>query len=198
MRTWPSRPIAILGIAFLVGFVSACAATDPPAYTDAGTTTETRVAQSNLVADTAGTAAATDTNLVNPWGLAHSLNGPWWISDNGTGLSTVYDSNGASQNIKVTIPPPPGAMAGTTAAPTGVVFNNAPAQNGTPAFGGDVFIFATEDGTVAGWQMGNAATLRINNAASRFSGSSTSSGGAPTRRRRRPAASSRRASPSAS
>ena len=44
--------------------------------------------QTNLVADQSGAAAATDANLVNPWGMARSSGSPWWLSDNGTGLST--------------------------------------------------------------------------------------------------------------
>ena len=63
--------------------------------------------QHNLVSDLPGLADVTDTNLVNPWGISFSATSPFWISDNGPGLSTVYNSTGAIQSLVVTIPPPP-------------------------------------------------------------------------------------------
>src|ERR1041384_8256806 len=47
--------------------------------------------QTNLVSDVSGLAPITDPHLVNPWGLARSATNPWWVADNGTGLSTLYD-----------------------------------------------------------------------------------------------------------
>src|SRR3954471_7261809 len=47
-------------------------------------------AQTNLVSNIPGLAAFTDPNLVNPWGIAASATSPFWISDNGTGVSTLY------------------------------------------------------------------------------------------------------------
>ena len=55
--------------------------------------------QNNLVSDITGLADNLDSNLVNPWGIASSPTGPFWISDNGTGVSTVY--NGAGQPFPV-------------------------------------------------------------------------------------------------
>ncbi len=113
--------------------------------------------QTNLVSDgSVGSppAANVDPNLVNPWGLSHSTGSPFWISDNGKGVSTLY--NGAGQPFPVgspmvvTIPPPPGSPVGTVSAPTGQVFNSF--SSTSPAFNRDVFIFATEDGTIAGWR----------------------------------------------
>ena len=105
--------------------------------------------QTNLVSDIPGLAPTTDPLTVNPWGITRSGTSPWWIADNGTGVSTIYNGAGvASQN------PPgvqfvvhiPNAPSGTgTASPTGVVFN------GTADFGGKRFIFAAEDGTISGW-----------------------------------------------
>jgi uncharacterized protein (TIGR03118 family) len=114
--------------------------------------------KTNLVSDTPGLALVTDPNLVNPWGLAlNPSNGVFWVADNGTGVSTLYDGNGqpapAGSPLVVTIPPPNGSPAGTTAAPTGIVFSNGPgfsvSKSGKtgPAF----FVFATEDGTISGW-----------------------------------------------
>jgi uncharacterized protein (TIGR03118 family) len=79
--------------------------------------------------------------------------GPWWVADNGTGLSTLYDGSGNVQSLVVTIPPPMGSPDGTTSTPTGIVFNGGGGfnvSNGTTS-GSSVFIFATEDGTIAGW-----------------------------------------------
>jgi uncharacterized protein (TIGR03118 family) len=108
--------------------------------------------QRNLVSDITGTATTTDSNLVNPWGIAFSATSPFWISDNHTGLATLYNGAGQTQSLVVTIPPPPGTP--PPAAPTGVVFN------GGSSFLSDRFIFATEDGTIAGWQGGTNASLR--------------------------------------
>ena len=64
--------------------------------------------QSNLTSDVPGLAANTDPNLVNPWGISFGSSTPFWISDNGTGLSTLYNGAGQPQSLVVTIPPPPG------------------------------------------------------------------------------------------
>ncbi len=106
--------------------------------------------QVNLVSDTSGfNASLIDTNLVNSWGIASPPGGPIWISANGKGVSTIYNrTNGQTLKSPVTIP---AATPGQTGAPTGVVFN------GTTDFGGYKFIFAGEDGIIAGWKAGNAA-----------------------------------------
>jgi uncharacterized protein (TIGR03118 family) len=109
--------------------------------------------QRNLVSDLPNIAKFQDPNLVNAWGLSHSPNGPWQVSDNGTGLSTQYKGNGMSVPPVVTIPPPAGSPAGTTAAPTGNVFNSTSdfvVSKGS-ASGPSQFLFATEDGTISGW-----------------------------------------------
>ena len=75
--------------------------------------------------------------------------------------SQVYDDSGKVL-LSVTIPPPNGGM--PPSAPTGQVFN----RQASSAFMGDLFIFATEDGTIAAWQKANAGTavLRADNSAS--------------------------------
>ncbi len=113
--------------------------------------------QTNLQSDILGVARFTDPNLVNPWGLSHSPTGPWWVSDNAAGVATLYKGNGRAfpvgAPLVVTIPPPAPPTTVTTAAPTGNVFNNTNdfvvSANGKS--GASVFIFATEDGTISGW-----------------------------------------------
>jgi uncharacterized protein (TIGR03118 family) len=92
-----------------------------------------------------------DLNLVNPWGIALSATSPFWIPNNHSGTATVYDGQGhpapSGKPIVVQIPTPLGVT--SVAAPTGQVFNDTQAFNasGKPS----VFIFATEDGTISGW-----------------------------------------------
>jgi uncharacterized protein (TIGR03118 family) len=111
--------------------------------------------QTNLVSDGSVPAANTDSNLVNAWGLAASPTGPFWVADNGTGVTTLYDGAGnptrAGGNAAITIAAPPGQT--SPAAPSGEVFNggggfdiSSGGQSGSSAF-----IFATEDGTISGW-----------------------------------------------
>jgi len=95
--------------------------------------------QTNLVSDLPGLAKTTDPDLVNPWGVSFSNASPFWVSDNGTGLATLYNGAGDKLGLVVTVPPP-----GT--APTGQVFNS------SSSFNGDIFIFATEGGTITGWR----------------------------------------------
>ena len=75
--------------------------------------------QTNLVSDLPGMAAVKNPNLVNPWGLARSTGSPWWVSDNGAGVSSLYDGTGTPRSLVVTIPPPPKGSA--PSAPTGGV-----------------------------------------------------------------------------
>jgi uncharacterized protein (TIGR03118 family) len=107
--------------------------------------------QTNLVSDLPG-AQFTDGQLVNPWGLVASSTSPWWIADNGTGLATLDNGQGVKTPLTVTIPVPTGSPAGSTAAPTGVVFSSSGfnvSENGITA--SSRFIFSTEDGTISGW-----------------------------------------------
>ena len=108
--------------------------------------------QVNLVSDISGVARFTDPNLVNPWGIAIvPSNGRVWVSDNGTGVSTIYSKSGTVQSLVVTIAPPAGGTNG--AAPTGMILNNTGAfsvSEGTNS-GSPLFIWSTEDGTVSGW-----------------------------------------------
>lgn len=107
--------------------------------------------QKLLVADHSGIAGNTDANLVNPWGLSRSSGSPWWVSDNGAGVATLYDGTGKAAPLVVTIPP--GSSSSKTGTPTGTVFNGGTGfelVKGKPA----IFLFVTEDGTVSGWNPG--------------------------------------------
>jgi uncharacterized protein (TIGR03118 family) len=108
--------------------------------------------QTNLVSNTPGLAPATDSRLINPWGISRASGSPWWISDNATGLSTLYDGAGTKQSLIVTIPPSdPNNKNAPTGTPTGTIANSSPTDfllaPGKPA----AFLFSTIDGTIAGW-----------------------------------------------
>ena len=107
--------------------------------------------RTDLTANRSGISSAPniDPNLVNAWGVGRSQTSPWWISDNGTGLSTLYDGTGLPQGLVVTIPLPDQHTG--TSAPTGMVFN--PYNDSFELVHGQrsIFLFVTEDGTIAGW-----------------------------------------------
>jgi uncharacterized protein (TIGR03118 family) len=114
-----------------------------------------------LTADQSGIAPNTDPNLVNAWGISYSPTGAFWISDNNTGLSTLYDGTGKPQSLVVTIPVPPGDT--NPATPTGTVFNPTTdfvvTKNGKS--GTAAFLFVTEDGTISGWSPSVDATNAV-------------------------------------
>jgi uncharacterized protein (TIGR03118 family) len=99
-----------------------------------------------------------DAQLVNAWGLTRSATSPWWVSDNGTGLSTLYNGVGTKNAaVIVTIPVPPDVT--THAAPTGVVFNGTATDFLLPSGPAARFIFVTEEGVIAGWNSGSTAVI---------------------------------------
>jgi uncharacterized protein (TIGR03118 family) len=112
--------------------------------------------QTNLVSDVPGLAAATDPNLVNAWGLSRSAGSPWWVADNGTGVSTLYTGAGAIIPLVVTIP----GVSGPSA-PTGTVFNGVATDFLVAPTLPAHFIFATEGGTIAGWNSGLTAVTMV-------------------------------------
>ena len=119
--------------------------------------------QTNLVSNGAVPADHIDANLVNPWGIALSPTSPFWVADNGTGLSTLYNGSGTPQALVVTIPPPAGGV--SPSAPTGIVFNSS-TTDFLVTGGAAHFLFATEDGTIAGWNSGTTAQIVVDNSAS--------------------------------
>jgi uncharacterized protein (TIGR03118 family) len=115
--------------------------------------------QTNLVSDVPGLANTTDSHLKNPWGVSFSATSPFWVSNQGTGTSTLYDGAGNITPLVVTIP----AGATPPNGPTGQVFNNASTGflvNGTKSN----FIFDTLNGTIAAWN-GSAGTTAVQMAA---------------------------------
>ena len=109
-------------------------------------------------------AAFADANLVNPWGLTESSTSAFWVSDNGAGVATLYNTAGTPQPLVVSIPSPTNPL-GNGGTPTGAVFNILPAAQGAFKVSGvnaagiavsapAVFLFATEDGSIAGWNPG--------------------------------------------
>jgi uncharacterized protein (TIGR03118 family) len=118
--------------------------------------------QTNLVSDIPGLALHTDPQLQNPWGMSFGATSPFWVSDNGTGVATLYNGLGVKQALVVTIP----GAGGGAGVPTGQVFNNTGAfalGNGANAN----FIFASESGTISGWNgtAGTMALTKIDNSA---------------------------------
>jgi uncharacterized protein (TIGR03118 family) len=82
----------------------------------------------------------TDPALQNSWGLAASSSSPWWVANNGSNLSTLYNGDGDKIPLEVVV----------TGAPTGEVFYGGSEfrlSNGAPAR----FIWAAEDGTFSAW-----------------------------------------------
>jgi uncharacterized protein (TIGR03118 family) len=104
-----------------------------------------------------------DKQLINPWGLAASPTSPFWLSDEGSGLSTLYTGAGAKQSLVVTVPT---AAGGGVGSPTGIVYNGSTEfqiDNWTSAF-----LFSALDGTISGWSHfdPNNALIGVNNSAS--------------------------------
>ncbi len=134
--------IVVLSLAFLTG-----AAAQTNSYQ-----------QTNLVSDVAGMASHTDPKLINPWGISFFPGQPFWVADNNSGYSTLYDATGASQQPTVLIPPPNGGAGPAT--PTGTVTN---ASSGfVVGSGPSLFLFDTEDGTISGWNgVGTNAILAV-------------------------------------
>ena len=108
-------------------------------------------AQHNILSDIPGLADHTDSNLVNAWGLVSGPTTPWWIADNGTGKSTLYNVAADAIPAVFTVPGAGGAQGN----PTGIVFNGGTGfvvDNGVGSPSAARFIFASEDGTISAFK----------------------------------------------
>ena len=147
-------------LAFIAGAVGLLAPSVVPAFADP------LLRQTNLVSDVLP-AVINDPNLTNAWGISEGPATPIWISDNGTGFTTLYSVPGAGSapvsKVPLTVTIPSGSAA--TSAPTGQVFNNTASSfklsNGSKA----VFIFDSEDGVISAWNggLGTNAEIEVNN-----------------------------------
>lgn len=135
---------AVLTLVFVAALAQVAIALPPP-------TSFTRFKEINFVSDTFF-GATRDPNLVNPWGIAiNPINGVVWVANNGTGTATTYNGlTGKPLSTIVNIPGPGGVGQG---APTGIVYYGGSGfqvmEGGNS--GASKFIFATEDGTILGW-----------------------------------------------
>ncbi len=106
--------------------------------------------QTNLVSNLAGKAPTLDKNLQNPWGVANVPGGALWVSDNNSGLSTLYNGLGDIIPLVVTVAWPANQTIGS---PTGIVWNPTSgftfSESGTTVAA--LFIFDSEDGTISAW-----------------------------------------------
>jgi len=153
MRTIPSSIKTTFLVLTAISFTAAFARADTYSST-------------NFQSDIPGLAAHVDPNLVNPWGMAASSGGTIWVSDNGTGVSTLYKQDGTARPLVVTIPTSARNKEGGN--PTGIVFNDTPFfkvtlnGNSQPA----LFIFVSEDGSISGWNTaldGTHAIIAVDN-----------------------------------
>jgi uncharacterized protein (TIGR03118 family) len=134
--------------------------------------------QTDLVSDLPGLAAVTDASLKNPWGVSHSATSPFWVSDQGANVSTLYTvtAAGVSKNaLTVSIP----TTASGPQGPTGQVFNNTSGfpVNGSPA----LFMFANLNGTISAWNpsAGTTAVIEATTPNTNYTGLAISSGATP-------------------
>ena len=144
-RFFHAGGLSALVLAFVASALVAPASAKPPAPNS--------YVVHNLVSDGSIPADHTDPNLVNAWGITRSATSPWWVADNGTDRSTLYNGSGTPQSLVVSVP----------GAPTGTVFNGSASFVVTKgaASGSARFLFASEDGTISGWNPAVAPTEAV-------------------------------------
>ena len=145
-------------IFFFTGLFFFASTLSPSAFAQANS-----YAQKNLVTDPSGPGPIKDSNLTNPWGICIIPGDPFWIADNNSGVTSLYDKTGAMMGSFPVAPP---AGSSNPGSPTGCVGNtgnggfNVTAPGTASAF--SLFIFASEDGTISGWNgMGASPTPTI-------------------------------------
>jgi uncharacterized protein (TIGR03118 family) len=138
--------VAVAGLLAVTCAVAASAAL-------AGATSANTYVVHNLVSDQPGVADRTDPNLVNAWGLTSLPTSPWWVADNGTDVSTLYQADGTPRPLVVEV----------KSAPTGAASNTGSSfvvTEGTRS-GAALFLFATEEGKILGWNPGVDGTHAV-------------------------------------
>jgi uncharacterized protein (TIGR03118 family) len=130
----------------------------------------TGLVQTNLVSDIQGLAQTTDANLINPWGLTAAPGGPFWVSNNNSGTSTLYSGQGTKIPLTVTIPTNTITTPPTLGSPSGTVANTFAGFDVTPGGKSAAFLFDTEDGNIDAWAGGNTATMEVNNPSAGYKG----------------------------
>jgi uncharacterized protein (TIGR03118 family) len=143
-RRWRVRGIVRPALALLLGLgVLMAATTAAYARNDLRSHANAYVV-TPLVSDVATMAPVVDPNLVNGWGLVAGPTTPWWVSDNGTDSSTLYSGAGVPRSLVVEV----------VGGPTGIVFNGSATafmlSNETTSVPAR-FLWATESGTILGW-----------------------------------------------
>src|SRR5437867_12701632 len=134
-----SALVRLRGIGVVVFAFAAFALFAIPASAAAGSGT---YAVTALVSNNGVLGTTVDARLVNAWGLVAAPGTPWWVSDNGADFSTLYNATGVKRSLNVSV----------DGAPAGIVFNGAATSFRVgPSNAGAGFIFATEGGTIAGW-----------------------------------------------
>ncbi|MGH3017502.1 MAG: TIGR03118 family protein [Gaiellaceae bacterium] len=143
LRMWVAAVALALAAVVASALPSATSAAEPNTYV-----------VTSLVSDEPGVAPVQDPDLVNPWGLDALAGSPWWVADNETDVSTLYQANGTRIGLTVDIP---------GGAPTGLVANAGSSFVVTEGAlsGASRFIFATQNGVIAGWNPGVNPTQAI-------------------------------------
>jgi uncharacterized protein (TIGR03118 family) len=134
--------------------------------------------QTNLVSDLPGLATITDPSLINPWGISHTSTSPFWVSNQGSGTTTLYAVTGSTSVTKTVINPPSGFVAIPTTAsgpqgPTGQVSNTNTSSflvgnggNGASAH----FIFGSKNGTISAWDTGTTSFIQATTTGASYTG----------------------------
>jgi uncharacterized protein (TIGR03118 family) len=108
-----------------------------------------------------GPAPTTDPNLINPWGISLGPTSPFWVSNQGSFTSTLYDGEGNP------FPPPPNGplvvqipSTGNPAGPTGQVFAAGSGLHLSNDEDG-IFFFANLDGSISGWNLDSGTSAEV-------------------------------------
>jgi uncharacterized protein (TIGR03118 family) len=132
-RRWARTTALSLWLALALGFVSSSAMA--------------QYKLTNLTSNQTGKAKHVDPLLQNAWGLVYAPAGPFWVSDEWDGWSTLYNGAGVPQKLQVTVPPASGSGPGS---PTGIVYDVSTSDFQIDSWP-SVFLYSTLDGTIQGW-----------------------------------------------